>query len=681
MPAAHAATISVNSLGDTVVAADSSCTLREAINNANSNSDTTSGDCVAGTGSDVIVLPAGTISVTGSAGNNDNSSGDFDITDTDDLTIQGQGAGISVIDGAGIDRVLHVTVNAQLTVENLTISGGTVTGSGGGILSLGAITVSNSAITGNTASIFGGGLAASDTVILAESLISNNSAANSGGGISTFGSISLTNSTVSNNTSGNRGGGMTGVSGVSVINSTVSNNSADELGGGINSLAEVSLTRSTVSNNSAGARGGGINSLTTVSVTESTLSNNTAEGSGGGIASLGQTSLTNSTVNGNTSGNRGGGIVSFAGVDLINSSVSGNSADNTGGGITSALGGSVNHSTVILNHSNALGGGIFSYNPLSLQNSILAGNSASSDPDGSGPLNSNGFNLVGDTSGITGSLGTGSDLTFTELGVANISEVLQTGLAGNGSLVLAGDPDTATPVRTHALIGNSPALSVISAGCASTDQRGIARPQPATETNCDIGAFESDLISVPPPTPTSQPSPSPTPETENPSTPPRPITPSEPPEVIVVHRILNTDTYTDLPQDPNDNDPHWPGGPTSFLQGSVQASIQAGDPLELAVYFLNRGGGTARKVQLCGLVPAGFVLDPNTLEFDLNQFVSVTLDGEEIPDPALEFFPAGSETPVACNPAGTNRNGAIVLSIPSLRSGSAGIVRYRFTRE
>jgi uncharacterized repeat protein (TIGR01451 family) len=113
----------------------------------------------------------------------------------------------------------------------------------------------------------------------------------------------------------------------------------------------------------------------------------------------------------------------------------------------------------------------------------------------------------------------------------------------------------------------------------------------------------------------------------------------------------------------------------------VQASISAGDPLELAVYFLNRGGGTASNVQLCGLVPAGFVLDPNAPEFDLNQFVSVTLDGEDIPDPDLEFFPAGSETPVACNPVGTNTNGAIVLSIPSLRSGSAGIVRYRFTRE
>ena len=40
-PTAYAATITVNSTADTATAGDGLCTLREAINNANSNSDTT----------------------------------------------------------------------------------------------------------------------------------------------------------------------------------------------------------------------------------------------------------------------------------------------------------------------------------------------------------------------------------------------------------------------------------------------------------------------------------------------------------------------------------------------------------------------------------------------------------------------------------------------------------------
>jgi CSLREA domain-containing protein len=51
---ARAATITVNTLADESTAGDGLCLLREAINNANSASDTTGGDCVAGTGTDTI---------------------------------------------------------------------------------------------------------------------------------------------------------------------------------------------------------------------------------------------------------------------------------------------------------------------------------------------------------------------------------------------------------------------------------------------------------------------------------------------------------------------------------------------------------------------------------------------------------------------------------------------------
>ena len=51
---AWAATITVDSGADNETASDGACTLREAINNANANGDTTDGDCTSGSGPDLI---------------------------------------------------------------------------------------------------------------------------------------------------------------------------------------------------------------------------------------------------------------------------------------------------------------------------------------------------------------------------------------------------------------------------------------------------------------------------------------------------------------------------------------------------------------------------------------------------------------------------------------------------
>jgi hypothetical protein len=55
-PPALAAGIVVKSDADNAAGGDGACTLCEAINNANTDSDTTSGDCTAGSGTDKITL-------------------------------------------------------------------------------------------------------------------------------------------------------------------------------------------------------------------------------------------------------------------------------------------------------------------------------------------------------------------------------------------------------------------------------------------------------------------------------------------------------------------------------------------------------------------------------------------------------------------------------------------------
>lgn len=56
----HAATITVNSNGDSRTATDGNCDLAEAIDNANGDTDFTGGDCAAGSGADDIVFSVGT---------------------------------------------------------------------------------------------------------------------------------------------------------------------------------------------------------------------------------------------------------------------------------------------------------------------------------------------------------------------------------------------------------------------------------------------------------------------------------------------------------------------------------------------------------------------------------------------------------------------------------------------
>ena len=92
-PVALAAGISVDSTADNLTGADGLCTLREAITNANTDSDTTGGDCTAGSGADTITLPAGTyaLSIAG-AGEDANATGDLDSTICETYGLAKEGA-------------------------------------------------------------------------------------------------------------------------------------------------------------------------------------------------------------------------------------------------------------------------------------------------------------------------------------------------------------------------------------------------------------------------------------------------------------------------------------------------------------------------------------------------------------------------------------------------------------
>ncbi len=168
---ASAATLTVDSTRDDLTAGDGECTLREAILNANADSDSTAGDCSAGSGADEIALPSGTYLLT------DGSLG----IPTSQLTLKGDGHGPTVIEGTGTDRVLLVGSEAWVGLEDLTVTGGRAAGAdwggvGGGILSGGTLRLLRTTISANSARSFGGGLAAAypGSISLLQSTVSGN---------------------------------------------------------------------------------------------------------------------------------------------------------------------------------------------------------------------------------------------------------------------------------------------------------------------------------------------------------------------------------------------------------------------------------------------------------------------------------------------------------------------------
>jgi Tol biopolymer transport system component len=391
-------------------------------------------------------------------------TGDLDIASRNNvLYIVSAGTQKATINASNLlnsDRVFDV--EGRLSLQNVVVTGGIVSGEdgGGGIyVGLdGLLDLYNTTISNNSSGYRGGGIYNSGTTYLRNgSVISNNSANGAfagGGGIY-------------------NGGRYNGASTLTIIDSTINNNTADDAliyyskGGGISNESGILVViNSTISNNTAyrgRAGGGGIYIGTSNSLSSSVA-------------------LVNTTVSGNTSGNSGGGIENYSGVlNVQNSTITNN---------------------IVYAGTYGSGGGISG--TANLRNTIVAGNflSASYADDLSGTFNGNGNNLIGSLTGASGTIGTGTDITFASAGITNINQVLDTTLRNNGGLTL-----------THALVAGSCAINagnnaLIPAdtndmdGDDNTteqipfDQRGTSFNRIAGST-VDIGAFEVQGAAIP----------------------------------------------------------------------------------------------------------------------------------------------------------------------------------------
>ncbi len=193
----------------------------------------------------------------------------------------------------------------------------------------------------------------------------------------------------------------------------------------------------------------------TISCNTEVFSSKNFSGFGGGISNGGTLFVSNSTISGNSTFDNGGGIFSDGTVTLL-------------------------FSTLTLNQASK-GGGVYKDGFVaSARNTIIAANQTTEDginPDVSGSFTSNGYNLIGDSTGSTGFDEALGDIVGTS---DNPIDPRLAPLDFNGG-----------PTQTIALLPNSPAIDAADPTVLdtdpTTDQRGLDR---VSNGRADIGAFE-----------------------------------------------------------------------------------------------------------------------------------------------------------------------------------------------
>jgi filamentous hemagglutinin family protein len=331
------------------------------------------------------------------------------------ITLNGTGQTTTFLDGQNTRRVVDISAG-NVTLNNLTVRNGNITGDGAGIN-----------ITGNNI-----------TVNLNNATISNNKTtdANShAGGINNIGNrLNIQNSIITGNSTDGYGGGIYNrfSATLNIANSTISGNTSVKNGGGIDNWSESTATinNSTISGNTSGASGGGVYNIndSTLNISNSTISGNQAD-FGGGIGNSNNSTLniTHATIS-NNSANLGGGIGNNnANVNLRNSIIA-----------NSINGGDVNASNINATGQNLVEDGTLTganilnvdpllsplgnYGGLTQTHALLPGSPAINSGD-----NTSATGLTTDQRGVTRIIGTTVDLGAFEASSLTVKPV-----SGNG---------------------------------------------------------------------------------------------------------------------------------------------------------------------------------------------------------------------------------------------------------
>jgi CSLREA domain-containing protein len=438
------------------------------------------------------------------------------------LMINGTGTGLLSVSGNNAGRIFYISSGAKVTMTGMKLRDGWVGANrgdaiGGAINCLdSSLNLANVEFTNNTALYtpetygYGGAIFSYNCTLTGNNLSLHHNIA-AGDALDAVDSpLQLNNSVINDNSCGgvsaetlnvgssiftrNTGVGASGHH-ITVVDSRVIGNGSGIVGG--DAATTMMIASSIISENGSfqsNSFTGGITNVGTATIRDCAITNNTRNGWGGGIANGGNMYLINSSVTDNRS-LQGGGIHTTVGqLFLTNSTVSGNvvlgnASEGVGGGIYNATTGSPGsrvtliNSTVVNNSSTGKGGGIRqdTTGNVTVRNSIIAQNisTATNEEDVSGPVVSEGINLIGNTVGSIG---------WIAVDLLNVNPNLGP-LGNNGSNTF-----------THALLPGSPAINAGNNSLAvdpltmqplTQDQRGRSRFVGGTNQTVDIGAYEA----------------------------------------------------------------------------------------------------------------------------------------------------------------------------------------------
>jgi len=256
----NAGSIVVNSTSDTATGSGI-VTLRDAIDTANSATSPTTI-----TFDPTVFATAQTIVLDGTQLTLSNTA--------EPITITAPAAGVT-ISGDDQSRVLWVDANVAASLENVSITDGNTSASGGGIDNLGTLAITGGSINGNQSYYGGGGIQNCANLTMTDVTIASNIGNGHGGGFENYGAYSgdavatLNDVAIFDNSTQSAGGagiasdinGLSGSTTLVLNNVTVADNSSPYNGGGIlldSSNIGTEFNDVTIYGNTAGDNGGGV---------------------------------------------------------------------------------------------------------------------------------------------------------------------------------------------------------------------------------------------------------------------------------------------------------------------------------------------------------------------------------------------------------------------------------------
>lgn len=218
------------------------------------------------------------------------------ITIDRDLTLQGAGAGTTIIDGNGEithRRVISIELAYNVSIADVTIQHGYAVspyhGGGGisnrGVLTLTGVILTHNVVVGTESSDIGGAVSpggvGNGRLVMENCVVSHNTAER-GGGIFFNSTLWMTNTLVYSNTA-RAGGGIINYGAMTLTNVTLSDNYASVNGGGVRNDGDATVINSTIAANG----GRGISNFDAITLTNTILADNSPANCSGAIASAG----------------------------------------------------------------------------------------------------------------------------------------------------------------------------------------------------------------------------------------------------------------------------------------------------------------------------------------------------------------------------------------------------------